>query len=164
MCYLLTNLSKEAGRLHHWRGPLFQRRYQAIPVSSEEDAQTGRLRYILSHGCKEGLVAKVCQWPGAHCAHSLATGEPSAGVWFDRHQWRGLPRGRLPPRLLPAPAAVLRQWVSGGSTLFTTNDAPEPITSSRAFSVRAQPNGRASALIWRDITSPVANRRSRAPQ
>ncbi len=86
MCYVLTNLSKEAGRLHRWRGPLFQRRYQAIPISNEEVAQTNRLRYILSHGCKEGLVAKVSQWPGAHCAESLATGKPSVGVWFDRHQ------------------------------------------------------------------------------
>ena len=68
MGYTLTNLSKEAGRLHRWRGPLFQRRYQAIVVSNEDEAQIGRLRYLLSHGCKEGLVAKVRQWPGAHCA------------------------------------------------------------------------------------------------
>ncbi len=98
VCYILTNLSKEAGRLHSWRGPLFQRRYQAIPVSNEEEAQTSRLHYIVSHGCKEGLVEKLRQWPGAHCAHSLATGEPSAGVWFDRHQeWLARERGEEHP-------------------------------------------------------------------
>lgn len=64
-CYLNTNLSKEAGRLHGWRGPLLQRRYPAIVVSNEVEAQTGRLRYILSHGSKEGLVAELRQWPGA---------------------------------------------------------------------------------------------------
>jgi hypothetical protein len=99
MCYTLTNLSKEAGRLHRWRGPLFQRRYQAIPVSTEEDAQTGRLRYLLSHGCKEGLVARLSQWPGAHCADALASGRACEGIWFDRRQewlaWlRGERRGR----------------------------------------------------------------------
>jgi REP element-mobilizing transposase RayT len=95
MCYLLTNLSKEAGRLHRWPGPLFQRRYQAIPVSTEDEAQVGRLRYILSHGCKEGLVAKVCEWPGAHCAEALASGKPCEGVWFDRRQgWLAWLRGK----------------------------------------------------------------------
>lgn len=93
-CYVNTNLSKEAGRLHRWRGPLLERRYQAIPVTNEEDAQTGRLRYLLSHSAKEGLVAKVSEWPGAHCAGALATGEPCAGVWFDRHQeWLARKRG-----------------------------------------------------------------------
>ncbi len=94
MCYLLTNLSKEAGRLHRWRGPLFERRYQAIPVSNEEEAQCGRLRYLLSHGCKEGLVARVREWPGAHCADGLLTGKPCDGVWFDRRQqWLAWLRG-----------------------------------------------------------------------
>jgi len=98
MCYLLTNLFKEAGRLHHWRGPLFQRRYQAIPVSNEEEAQAGRLRYIVSHGCKEGLVTKVCEWPGAHCADSLASGRPCEGIWFDRRQeWLAWLRGEDHP-------------------------------------------------------------------
>jgi hypothetical protein len=97
MCYLLTNLSKEAGRMHRWRGPLFQRRYQAIPVSTEELAQVGRLSYLVSHGCKEGLVAKLREWPGAHCAEALASGAPCEGIWFDRRQewlaWlRGEPR------------------------------------------------------------------------
>ena len=84
MRYLLTNLSKEAGRLHHWRGPLLQRRYHAILVSGEEIAQLGRLRYLLAHGVKESLVARVLDWPGAHCAAALLTGESPVGVWYDR--------------------------------------------------------------------------------
>ncbi len=93
-CYLNTNLSKEAGRLHRWRGPSLQRRYQAILVSNEEEAQVGRLRYLLAHGCKEGLVAKLRDWPGAHCADPLATGAACQGVWFDRRQeWLAWLRG-----------------------------------------------------------------------
>jgi REP element-mobilizing transposase RayT len=84
MLYVNTNLSKEAGRLHRWRGPLLQRRYQAILVSDEDAAQIGRLRYLLSHGVKESLVARVDEWPGAHCGRALVTGEAPLGVWFDR--------------------------------------------------------------------------------
>jgi REP element-mobilizing transposase RayT len=94
MRYLLTNLSKEAGRLHRWRGALFERRYQAILVTDEELAQAGRLRYLLAHGVKESLVDRVGDWPGAHCAESLATGSPCTGVWFDRRrEWVARERG-----------------------------------------------------------------------
>jgi hypothetical protein len=73
---------------------LLQRRYQAIPVSTKEEAQVGRLRYLLAHGCREGLVARLGDWPGAHCAQALTTGEPCAGVWFERHrEWLARTRG-----------------------------------------------------------------------
>ena len=98
MCFVDTNLSKEAGKLHRWRGPLLQRRYQAILVSDEELAQIGRLRYLLSHGVKESLVTKVTDWPGAHCAAALLVGEPAVGVWVDRtHQHAARHRGEDAP-------------------------------------------------------------------
>jgi hypothetical protein len=86
MRYVATNLSKEAGRMHRWRGPLLQRRYQAILVSEEELAQIGRLRHLLAHGVKESLVARVVHWPGAHCAAALMAGEAPVGIWYDRGQ------------------------------------------------------------------------------
>jgi REP element-mobilizing transposase RayT len=84
MRHFNTNLSKEAARLHDWSGPLLQRRYQAIPVSDEEEVQIARLRYILEQGCKENLVARPSDWPGAHCSEALVQGQPLAGIWFDR--------------------------------------------------------------------------------
>jgi len=84
MRYFNTNLSKEAGRLHRWRGTIIQRRYRAILVSDEPAAQIARLRYLLAHGVKEGLVSKVEQWPGPHCAGALLTDSPLEGVWYDR--------------------------------------------------------------------------------
>ncbi len=94
MRYLNTNLSKEAGRVHRWQGALFVRRYQAIPVSGEEIVQVARLRYILAQGCKEGLVSRPTEWPGAHCAKSLLEGTAVAGIWFDRTQeWLARHRG-----------------------------------------------------------------------
>jgi REP element-mobilizing transposase RayT len=84
MRHFNTNLSKEAGRIHDWSGPLLQRRFQAIPVSDEEAAQIARLRYILEQGCKENLVARPQDWLGAHCAQALAEGRTLAGIWFNR--------------------------------------------------------------------------------
>lgn len=94
MRYLNTNLSKEAGRVHNWHGPLFVRRYQAIPVSDEELTQVSRLRYVLAQGCKEGLVSRPTDWPGAHCARSLREGTAEEGIWFNRTQeWTARNRG-----------------------------------------------------------------------
>ncbi len=57
-------------------------------MSDEEEAQVGRLVYILSHGCKENLVARPQDWPGVHCVTALLTGQPSEGTWFDRTRER----------------------------------------------------------------------------
>jgi hypothetical protein len=86
MRYLNTNLSKEAGRLVDWREKLFPRRYQAIPVTEEDGAQTERFRYILAHGCKEGLVERLREWPGVHCVRALLDRQPLEGLWFNRTQ------------------------------------------------------------------------------
>jgi hypothetical protein len=88
MRHLLSKLSIEAGRRHAWRGPLFQRRYQAILISHETPAQVQRLRYLLAHGVKEHLVNRVADWPGPHCGVALVAGEPVHGMWPNRtRQW-----------------------------------------------------------------------------
>jgi REP element-mobilizing transposase RayT len=84
MGYVQGNVAREAGRLYDWREHFWSRRYQSIPVSTEEAAQIEVFEYILGHGVKEGLVERVLDWPGVHCAKSLLTGEPMTGVWFDR--------------------------------------------------------------------------------
>ena len=86
MGYVSSNLARKVGRFVGWREKIWSRRYQAIVISSEAPAQIERLRYVLAHGVKEGLVEKVSQWPGLHCAHSLLTGEAVAGYWFDGTQ------------------------------------------------------------------------------
>ena len=57
---------------------------QAILVSEEEPAQVERLRYLLAHGVKEGLVAHARDWPGVHSIREILAGEPIRGLWFDR--------------------------------------------------------------------------------
>lgn len=84
MQYLQTNLSKEIQILQKWDGRVWGPRYQSIPVSDEDEAQIGRLRYLLAHGVKENLVKRVRDWPGVHCARALLDGEPLEGIWIDR--------------------------------------------------------------------------------
>jgi hypothetical protein len=84
--YFNSNLAREVSRLTGWTGKIWDRRYQAILISNEEDVQVARLRYVLSHGVKENLVANLRQWPGLQSVRQLADGEPLAGTWFDRTQ------------------------------------------------------------------------------
>jgi len=84
MRHVNTNLSKEAGRLHDWEGPLFEGRHRRIPVSEEPQAQIARLRYVLSQGTKEDLVGRPTDWPGAHSTEALLEGTSLHGVWYDR--------------------------------------------------------------------------------
>ena len=78
------NCSKEIGRLRRWSGPLWARRYDAIAVSDEPEAQWRRMKYLLSHGVKEGLVESPMQWPGVNAARALVHGEKLEGYWFNR--------------------------------------------------------------------------------
>lgn len=99
MGHLKTNLSKKLGRLHGWPETLFQRRYDHVIVSDEEEAQVARLRYLLAHGLKEDLVPRPEDWPGVHCARQLLTGEPLGGFWFDgTAACNARCRGRSPAR------------------------------------------------------------------
>ena len=86
MGYFNSNLAREAGRLVDWREKFWSRRYRAIVVSGEEAAQRERLKYVLSHGAKEGLVGDPREWPGVHAIRPLLDGEPTQGIWFDRTQ------------------------------------------------------------------------------
>jgi len=82
MQYLLTNVSKKVGRLVGWRGSFWGRRYSAEPIL-DENALLERVRYVLSHGVKEGLVRRCRDWPGLSCLPLLLDGEPRSFRWFD---------------------------------------------------------------------------------
>jgi len=92
MCYLNSNLAREVCRLADWGDKVWARRYRAIEVSDEPEAQRERLKYILSHGVKEFLVEKVLDWPGVHAARALLEDKPLEGLWFDRTQEYGARR------------------------------------------------------------------------
>ena len=83
--YVDGNIAKEAGKLGDWHGKFWGQRYQAIPVSDEEEAQVARLKYIFSNGCKEGLVASPRDWTGASTVNVLMKGASKMkGIWYNR--------------------------------------------------------------------------------
>jgi REP element-mobilizing transposase RayT len=82
--YVAGNIAREIGKLHGWREKFWARRYRAIVVSDEPDAQAERLAYVLAQGVKENLVERPHQWPGVHCAAALLAGSDLEGTWFDR--------------------------------------------------------------------------------
>jgi len=92
MCYFDSNLAREVCRLADWKDKVWARRYRAIAVSDEPEAQRERLKYVLSHGVKEFLVEKVLDWPGVHAARALLEGKPLEGLWFDRTKEYGARR------------------------------------------------------------------------
>jgi hypothetical protein len=82
MQYLRANLSKKVGRLVDWSGGFWERRYSAEPVL-DDAALVGRLRYVLAHGVKEGLVEKCAQWPGLTCLPQLLGEARRLFRWFN---------------------------------------------------------------------------------
>ena len=81
--FLNSNVAREVGRLYDWPERFWGRRFRSIPVLHDE-AAVGRLKYILAHGAKEGLVASPEAWPGPHCVGALTRGDRLVGTWFDR--------------------------------------------------------------------------------
>jgi putative transposase len=79
-----SKLAKEVIRLTGWKDKVWPRRYDSIPISEEEGAQVARLLYVLSNGCKEGLVARPQDWPGVHAAAALLSGQSLEGTWYNR--------------------------------------------------------------------------------
>jgi len=82
MRYLLTNVSKKVGRLVRWSGSFWERRYSAEPIL-DETALLERVRYVLSHGVKEGLVRRCRDWPGLSCLQLMLDGQPRSFRWFN---------------------------------------------------------------------------------
>ncbi len=84
MCLLNANISRELNIVNRRDGAMWSRRFHAIPISSDRATQVWRLRYILSHGVKENLVAKPIDWPGASSLPWMRDGTVLKGKWIRR--------------------------------------------------------------------------------
>jgi hypothetical protein len=100
MQFVNGNIAKETGRLHLWPERLWSRRYRSI-VIADDQAALARLRYVLAHGAKEGLVdGGPSSWPGANCIAALTKGDLLRGTWFDRSaEYRARMRGESVPAM-----------------------------------------------------------------
>jgi hypothetical protein len=82
MQHLMTNISKKVGALIGWRGPFWERRYSAEPILDDE-ALLAKVRYVLAHGPKEGLVRHCRDWPGLSSLPLMLDGSPMPARWFN---------------------------------------------------------------------------------
>jgi REP element-mobilizing transposase RayT len=82
MQYLLSNISKKIGALVKWRGAFWERRYSAQPLL-DDAALLDKVRYVLAHGVKEGLVRRCSEWPGLSALPLMRDGEPRTFRWLN---------------------------------------------------------------------------------
>lgn len=104
--YVNGNVAKAVQEIHGWTETVWSRRAELIPVVDDEAAE-GRLRYILAHGVKEGLVATPFDWPGVSSARALAFGETLTGTWrarWGRARRRESASDTYPIDLVPLPS------------------------------------------------------------
>ena len=83
MRFVMSNIAREAGRLHGWSGPFWARRHRVIPIV-DEASLIGRMRYLFENGCKEGLVVHPALWSGLNAVEALTKGATIKGIWVDR--------------------------------------------------------------------------------
>jgi hypothetical protein len=173
MAYVDGNIAKEVCRLNNWKDHVWADRYTAIQVSSEAAAQISRLKYILTNGCKEGLVATPQDWKGATVAHAFIDGADTIrGVWYDRtKEYRARRAGKddvFPAKetlhLTPLPCwKHLRQEdLKERHTKIVREIEQE--TTSRHLDQGTSPMGMDRVLRQHPHTVPKDMKHSRAPQ
>jgi hypothetical protein len=174
MGYVASNLAREISRLYGWKDKVWSRRYQAIVISGEEEAQVARFKYLLANGCKEGLIARPQDWPGVHVAKALVRREDPTGNWFDRTQEyaarnRGEIFGRLkyasPETLSLSPLPCWRHlppeaWRARALHLIHEIEAE---TAGRSKTMGSQPLGASAILGRHPHDRPKHSKKSPAP-
>ncbi len=169
-----SKLAREVGRLTGWKQKIFSRRYQAIVVSGEDEAQIARLRYGLAHGAKEDLVERPREWPGVHAVRALLEGEILEGLWFDRTQeYLARRRGETFDRLQYATREILEldplpcwKHLSEAERHRRTAALVEDIeaeTAARRKRTGIKPLGPAAVLAQDPLRQPKKTKKSPAP-
>jgi|CXWL01.1.fsa_nt_gi REP element-mobilizing transposase RayT len=174
MGYVNSNVARGVGRLIGWSDRFWGRRYEAIPVSSEDAAQLSRLRYLLSNGVKEGLVVRPEDWPGAHSVDALLGVGLLEGTWIDRTRWHEARRSRkssdakefaTTERVVLTPLPCL-QHIDAEVRRQVVRDLIDSIVEEGAALRRASgrpPLGVEAILLQEPTSRPAAVERSPAP-
>jgi REP element-mobilizing transposase RayT len=84
MQFVNGNLARALNRVLGRNGAVWERRFSALPVASDEATLVARLGYLVAHGVKEDLVERPQDWPGATALGWLTRGAKLVGKWVDR--------------------------------------------------------------------------------
>jgi hypothetical protein len=168
--YVNGRVAWEMGRLHGWRGHFWGRRNRPIPIL-DDDAVVARLRYLISQGCKEGLVASPLEWPGASALPALVGDMQLEGVWFGRDQERrARARGEAPGRYDHAIRYVVTldpipPWKGLGAAEVRRRhcELVDSVAAEAAELRDCQPAGVAKVLAADPLAAPAESSRSPAP-
>jgi len=89
---------------HGTHGPIWDGRFLSSVARDQETAMSW-FKYILSHGVKEGCIARPEQLPGLNAATALMEGTDLHGLWLDQAAWararRADPKAPMAPHLKP---------------------------------------------------------------
>jgi hypothetical protein len=98
--YVHANIAKQVQAIHGIKGKIWAPSGSKDIQVLDEDSQLKRLKYLLSHGTKEGLVASPLLWPGLTAARALIGEEELVGYWTDKPRLTRLckkSKGVMPP-------------------------------------------------------------------
>ena len=79
--FINCNITIRLNHINERRGKMWGHRFHGIDVTADAATQRWRLRYLLAHGVKENLVARVDDWPGATSLPWLRDGVELFGIW-----------------------------------------------------------------------------------
>ena len=78
VAYVKREISVRWGEATGWTDGVWADSYKSTALPTDV-SQIDCLRYVLSHGVKEGIVDVPERWPGVHVAHQLFEGLPLVG-------------------------------------------------------------------------------------
>lgn len=168
--YINSNVAREMGRLHGWKGRFWDDRASVIEVV-DDDAVVGRLQYIISQGVKEGLVGHALDWTGASSTPALLGDMQLEGIWVNRDRQTRAARRAKPPapesfeERLPVNLTPIPQWAHlAADELRARHQALVDDVEARAASTRtAPPLGMDAIVAQSPFARPVESKRSPPP-
>lgn len=167
--YINSNIAREMGRLHGWRGKFWSERASAIRII-DDDALVARMEYVVAQGVKEGLVACAQDWGGASSTPALLGDMTLPGIWINRdRQTRAARRVRatsetfveeLQLRLTPIP-----QWAHlAPSALRDAHESLVARANAAGAAMRTSPPLGMDAVRAQDPHgAPMQSKRGRRP-
>lgn len=168
--YINSNVAREMGRLHGWKGRFWDDRASVIEVV-DDDAVVDRLRYVLAQGVKEGLVSHPLDWTGASSTPALLGDMQVEGLWVNRdRQTRGARRVNPPAResfeeVMPVKLTPIPRWAHlAADELRARHQALVDAIEARATSTReAPPLGMAAIQAQSPLARPTESKRGSPP-